>query len=69
MLPLKRDKHCRDGVVLPRGTNTELEAVHYGKREQCLITAKNKWLIGHPEAEAMPKENCLGLIGENISAK
>lgn len=56
-------------VVLPRGTNTELEAEHYGKGEDCLITAKNKWLIGHPEAQGMTKENCLGLVGENLSVK
>lgn len=62
-------QNFRVGVVLPRGTNTELEAKHNGLGEDRLITAKNKWLIGHPEAAGMTKENCLGLIGENISVK
>lgn len=59
----------RVAVVLPRGTNSELEAEHSGYGEDRLVTAKNKWLIGHPEAADMPKEYCLGLVGENLSVK
>ena len=58
----------RVAVVLPRNTNTELIAGHPLNGEDRLITAKNKWLIGHPDA-GLPKENCLGLTGENISVK
>ncbi len=52
-------------IVLPRGTNTDLEKKHAGG-EDANLTAKNKWLIGHPEgglAEGSP----MGLIGENLS--
>ena len=58
----------RVAIVLPRGTNTELNAAHPASGEDRMITAKNKWLIGHPD-EGLPKGNCLGLIGENISVK
>ncbi len=58
----------RVAVVLPRGTNSELNAEHPASGEDRLITAKNKWLIGHPDA-GLPSDNCLGLVGENISVK
>lgn len=47
-------------IVLPRGTNTELEKTHEDK----LLVAKNKWLIGHPNA-GLPDGTWLGLRGEN----
>lgn len=47
-------------IVLPRGTNTELEKTHEDK----LLVAKNKWLIGHPDA-GLPDGTWLGLRGEN----
>ena len=47
-------------IVLPRGTNTELEKTHEDK----LLVAKNKWLIGHPDA-GLPEGTWLGLRGEN----
>ena len=52
-------------VVLPRGTNYDLDETHEGG-EDAHLTAKNKWLLGHPEgglAEGSP----MGLIGENLS--
>ena len=33
--------------------------------EDRLLTAKNKWLIGHPEG-GLPEGTHLGLVGENI---
>lgn len=54
-------------VVLPRGTNTGLEhkpAVRCG--EEKLITAKNKWLIGHGDG-GLDDGAWIGLVGENIS--
>lgn len=47
-------------IVLPRGTNTELEKTHEDK----MLVAKNKWLIGHPDA-GLPEGTWLGLRGEN----
>lgn len=52
-------------VVLPKDTNTELVFVPDTQGEERLITAKNKWLIAHPEAE-IPGAFC-GLQGENIT--
>jgi hypothetical protein len=54
-------------VVLPKGTNYPLEEGHAGV-EDALLTAKNKWLIGHPDA-GLPEGTCLGLQGENLSVK
>ena len=59
-------------IVLPRGTNYPLEKKHDsvtgGKTsgEDALITATNKWLIGHPEGGL--EEGCLlGLKGANLN--
>ena len=52
-------------IVLPRGTNTDLEEKHEGG-EDANLTAKNKWLIGHPEG-GLDEGSPLGLIGENPS--
>jgi len=54
-------------IVLPRGTNFPLEEKH-GGWEDALITAKNKWLIGHAEA-GLPEGTHIGLVGENISVR
>lgn len=62
----------RVAIVLPKGTNYPLEAKHAslveGKavNEDALITATNKWLIGH--AEGGLDEGCfLGLKGKNLN--
>lgn len=54
-------------IVLPKGTNLPLDEKHEGW-EDALITAKNKWLIGHVEG-GLPEGSHIGLIGENISVK
>lgn len=54
-------------VVLPKGTNFPLDEAH-ADLEDGHLTAKNKWLIGHPEGglgEGVP----LGLIGENLDVR
>ncbi len=51
-------------VVLPAGTNTELDFPAGESGEERLITAKNKWLIAHEEA-GIEGAFC-GLRGENI---
>lgn len=51
-------------VVLPEGTNTERTFPVKEAGEEKLMTAKNKWLIGHEEAAIEGAFN--GLKGENI---
>ena len=58
-------------IVLPKGTNYPLEKEHAkaekdtADNEDCLITAQNKWLIGHAEG-GMDKGSFLGLRGKNL---
>lgn len=59
------EKGFRCVVVLPRGTNTELTFKCPQKGEMGLLTARNKWLLAHPESGI---EGTSGtLIGENIT--
>lgn len=57
----------KDVIVLPKDTNLPLDKEHKGG-EDSLLTAKNKWLIGHKDA-GLPEGTHLGLIGNNISIK
>ena len=52
-------------VVLPKGTNTDLTFQTEKTGEDSLMTAKNKWLIGHEDAKIAGAFN--GLKGENIT--
>ncbi|MDO4297305.1 MAG: DUF4867 family protein [Lachnospiraceae bacterium] len=51
-------------IVLPKDTNLPMEQVHEGG-EDAHLTARNKWLIGHPEG-GLPEGSPMGLIGENL---
>ena len=54
-------------IVLPKGTNypfAETRERNYG--EDRLMTAVNKWLIGHPEG-GLAEGSFLGLTGKNLS--
>lgn len=51
-------------IVLPKDTNLPLDEKHSGY-EDALITAKNKWLIGHADG-GLDAGAHIGLIGENI---
>lgn len=54
-------------VVLPKGTNMDLEPLgETGFKEDRLLFAKNKWLIGHEEG-GLSKEAYIGITGENLS--
>lgn len=55
------------GIVLPKGTNYPLEGEHAGN-EDALITATNKWLIGHAEG-GLPEGSHIGLIGKNLDIR
>lgn len=58
-------------IVLPRGTNYPLKNSHPTAQgtttdnEDCLITAVNKWLIGHAEG-GLDEGSFLGLKGRNL---
>lgn len=58
-------------IVLPKGTNYPLKTSHPRAQgtatdnEDCLITAVNKWLIGHAEGGLEPG-SFLGLKGKNL---
>ncbi len=54
----------RVAVVLPKDTNLPLDEEHKGG-EDGRLTAKNKWLLGHPEG-GLPEGSPMGLVGENI---
>ncbi|WMC91826.1 DUF4867 family protein [Kineothrix sp. MB12-C1] len=58
-------KPFRNVVILPVGTNTEVEASFDIQPEDKLLTAKNKWLIAHEEAGIAGAVN--GIKGENIA--
>ncbi|MDE6419275.1 MAG: DUF4867 family protein, partial [Lachnospiraceae bacterium] len=58
-------KGFKVGIVLPKGTNYPLEKKHEGW-EDSLITATNKWLIGHAEG-GLPEGAHIGLIGKNLN--
>ena len=52
-------------VVLPKGTNTDLDFKAESTPEDKLLFARNKWLIGHPDAKIDGAFN--GLVGKNIN--
>lgn len=52
-------------VVLPKGTNTELDFAAGVEGEDRLLAAKNKWLISHEEAGIVGA--FCGLKGENVT--
>ena len=55
-------------IVLPAGTNGPLQAAHGGEGEDKLLTANNKWLIGHAEG-GLPEGSFLGLKGANLDTE
>ena len=64
------NKGFKVAVILPRGTNFELTTEHAKcplcGGEDALITAANKWLIGHEEG-GLPKGSFIGLKGKNLN--
>lgn len=52
-------------IVLPKGTNLDLDKEHKGG-EDGHLTAKNKWLLGHPKG-GLPEGSPMGLIGKNLN--
>lgn len=61
------DNGFKVGIVLPYGTNFPLKDEHAGD-EDALITAVNKWLIGHEEGGFTGTER-IGLVGKNLDIR
>ena len=53
------------GIVLPKDTYLPLGGEHKAGDEDALLTARNKWLIAHPDAKIEGAFN--GIRGENIT--
>ena len=56
----------RVAVVLPKGTNTEKPAYEPQNEEDTWLTARNKWLLAHPESNEAKSCAHIGLTGKNI---
>lgn len=52
-------------VVLPKGTNTEKPEFTPKNHEDTLLTARNKWLLAHPESSEAKNGAVIGLKGVN----
>ena len=63
--------HCgfRVAVVLLKGTNTEKPAYEPKNEEDAWMTARNKWLLAHPESNEAKNGAHVGLRGVNIDIK
>lgn len=59
-------KGFRVAVVLPKGTNTEAPCFRRESEEDRWLTARNKWLLAHPESAEAKNGAYVGLAGENL---
>lgn len=62
----RKDQGFRVLVVLAKGTNTEKPEWDPLNREDTLLTARNKWLLAHPESDEAKNGAVIGLKGVNI---
>ena len=60
------DKGFRVLIALPWLTNTEKPDITIRTEEDTFMTARNKWLLAHPESSEAADGAKVGLIGENI---
>ena len=56
----------RVAVVLPEGTNTETPVFEAKSEEDTWLTARNKWLLAHPDSSEAKTGAHIGLTGKNI---
>ena len=61
-----KDEGFRCVIVLPKGTNLDMDPVAVKDPEDRLLFARNKWLIGHAQG-GLPEGAFIGLKGENLS--
>lgn len=68
------NKGFKVSIILPKGTNYPLKTTHQkvegnkAPSEDALITATNKWLIGHKDG-GLDAGSFLGLKGKNLDLK
>lgn len=60
------DEGFRVAVVLPKGTNTAKPDFVPACEEDSWLTARNKWLLAHPDADEAKSGAHIGLTGINI---
>ena len=53
-------------VALPKGTNTDKPNIADPKGDDLYMTARNKWLLAHPDSPEAKSGAKIGLKGENI---
>ena len=56
----------RVAVVLPKDTNTEKPVFEPQSEEDTWMTARNKWLLAHPDSSEAKTGAHIGLTGKNI---
>lgn len=56
----------RVAVVLPKGTNEPKGNMEQKSKEDTWLTARNKWLLAHPESNEAKTGTHIGLTGKNI---
>lgn len=61
-----KDQGFRVIIVLPKDTNTEMPEFTIKNIEDGWMTARNKWLLAHPESSEAAAGAHIGLEGENI---
>ena len=63
------DRGFRVAVALPKGTNTAKPDFPPKSAEDRLMTARNKWLLAHPDSDEAKNGAHIGLTGANIDIK
>lgn len=53
-------------VALPMNTNTDRPNMENKTKEDGYLTARNKWLLAHPDSSEAKGGALVGLVGENI---
>ena len=53
-------------VVLPKGTNTDKPVFEAKSEEDTWMTARNKWLLAHKDADEAKDGAHIGLAGKNL---
>ncbi|MDL2233978.1 DUF4867 family protein [Ruminococcaceae bacterium OttesenSCG-928-L11] len=54
-------------IVLPLGTNTDKPVFAPKNHEDTMLTARNKWLLPHPDSNEAKGGAVVGLTGKNIT--
>ena len=63
---VNEDEGFRVAVVLPRGTNTNPPDAKPLNEEDTWLTARNKWLLAHPDSTEAEQGAVAALTGKNI---